>query len=361
MLRVSEPREQYARVREALVAADEALVRALDERCRAARTLAALQEDDPEGYYAMPRDLEVIARARELVREFPAAHVEPVMREVLAATDALVGPKTVAYLGPEGGFGHVAARRHFGAPAVLRAADSAAEVLEEVARGRADFGVLPLETSSEGAITATLQCLAEADVRICAEHTVPCSYHLFSRTGRSADVERIHGTPPAIAACERSLRSHFPRAAVVDVEAAEAAARQARDDDGSAALGTEVLGALYGLERARERMEDTHGIEVRCAVVGHDVPPRTGADRTVLVLAVQDAPGALYRALGPLANRGINLTRLESRPAIGKPWRYFFFVELDGHLSERPVLTALDELREISPFVKILGSHPKAA
>jgi chorismate mutase / prephenate dehydratase len=284
-----------------------------------------------------------------------------VLREVLAATDAIVGPKTVAYLGPEGGFGHVAARRHFGAPATLRAVDSIAEVLEEVTRGRVSFGVIPLETSSEGAITATLHGLAESDVRICAEHAVPSSHHLFSLSGNPADVERIHGTPPAIAACERLLRNHFPHATVVDVPSGEAAAQQARQDERSAALGTEILGELYGLETARERVEDAHGIDIRFAIVGSDLPPRTGADRTVMALAVQDSPGELYQALQPFASRGINLTRIESRPAIGKPWKYLFFVEMDGHITERPLLTAIDELRNISQFVKILGSHPRAS
>lgn len=358
---MSDPQEQFARIREALEAADRALVQALDERSRAIRRVTALRESDPDGYYALPRDREVIERAREQAEDFPEGAIEPVFRELLAACDAIVGPKTVAYVGPEGGFGHVAARRHFGAPAVLRAVDGVAAVLDEVARGRVSFGVVPLETSSEGAITATLHGLADSDVKICAERRVPSSYHLFSRSGNAADVETIHGTAPAIAACERNLRNHFPRATVIDAPSGEVAAQMAREEPTSAALGTDIVGDVYGLERARERMEDVAGIDIRHAVVGNDLPPRTGSDRTVLAMAVHDTPGALYQALQPFANRGINLTRLESRPAIAKPWKYLFFVEMDGHVTERAVLTAIDELRDISRFVKILGSHPRPA
>ncbi|MFW5876443.1 MAG: prephenate dehydratase, partial [Myxococcota bacterium] len=117
----------------------------------------------------------------------------------------------------------------------------------------------------------------------------------------------------------------------------------------------------YGLVPVRERMEDVAGIDILHGIVGNDLPPRTGSDRTVLAMAVQDSPGALYQGLQPFANRGINLTRLESRPAIGKPWKYLFFVEMDGHVTERSVLTAIDELRDISRFVKILGSHPRSS
>ncbi|MFW6086899.1 MAG: prephenate dehydratase domain-containing protein [Myxococcota bacterium] len=358
---MSDPQEEFARIREAIEAADRSLVEALDERSRAMRSLSALYETDPDGYYALPRDRAVIERARERIEDFPSTAIEPVFREILAACDHILGPKTVAYVGPEGGFGHVAARRHFGAPAVLRAVDTVAAVIEEVARGRVSFGVLPLETSSEGAITATLHGLAESDVKICAERVVPSSYHLFSRTGDTAQVDKVHGTAPAIAACEHNLRAHFPRATIIDVASGEAAAQATRDDDASAALGTDVVGELYGLVPVRERMEDVAGIDILHGIVGNDLPPRTGSDRTVLAMAVQDSPGALYQALQPFANRGINLTRLESRPAIGKPWKYLFFVEMDGHVTERSVLTAIDELRDISRFVKILGSHPRSS
>ena len=232
-------------------------------------------------------------------------------------------------------------------------------VLDEVARERASFGVVPLETSSDGAITATLHGLAAADVKISAERTLATNYHLFSATGNATDIDKIYGAAPALAACERFLRARFPRATVLDVPSGEVAAEFALADHGAAAVGTEVLGQLHPLRVVHERIEDLAGVETRFAIVGNELPSRTGRDKTVVAMAVHDAPGALYEALQPFARRDINLTRLESRPARGAAWRYLFFVEMDGHVTDRPMLTALEELRSISRHVKVLGSYPR--
>jgi chorismate mutase/prephenate dehydratase len=358
---VSDPKDDFARIRASLESADAALLEALDHRAQAMQEYRALRERDPEGYYALPRDAELLARARESVKSFPSASVEPVLREVLSASHHIVAPITVAYLGPEGAFAHTAARKRFGAAAELRVRDTVDEVLEEVERGRASHAVVPLETSSDGALTATLHGLVKADVRISGELTVPASYHLMSSTGNAQDVEKIYGAPHAIAMCEKHLRTQFPRATVLDVPSGEVAAQFAKEDHGAAAVGTEIIAERYDLRVVRERIEDTSGIETRFAVVGHEHPPRTGRDKTVLALATHDEPGALYRALHPFAERDINLTRLESRPVRGQAWRYVFFVELDGHVTDRPVLTALEELRGTTRFVKILGSYPRPA
>ncbi len=356
---MGDPKDDFARIRDALDSADAALLDSLEARAQALAEYRTLRERDPEGYYALPRDAEVLSRARERVRVFPSEAVEPVLREVLSASEAMIAPVTVAYLGPEGAFAHTAARRRFGAAAELRSRDSVPEVLEEVERGRAKFGVVPLETSSDGALTATLQGLLRSDARICGELTLPASHHLMSSTGNAQDVEKVYGAPGAIGACERYLRVHFPKATVLDVPSGEVAAQFAREDHGAAAVGTEIIAERYQLRILRERIEDVTGVETRFAVVGNEHPPRTGKDRTVLALAVHDQPGALYRGLQPFADRDINLTRLESRPVQGQTWRYVFFVELDGHVTDRPVLTALEELRGTTRFVKILGSYPR--
>ena len=349
------------RIRAALDSADAALVEALEQRARTILEYRALREKDPDGYYALPRDEDVLAHARDRAKAFPRASVEPVLREVLSATQHLIAPVAVAYLGPEGGFAHAAARRLFGAAAELLARDSVSTVLDEVQRKRASTGIVPLETSTDGALTATLHGLVQAEVRITGEITLPASFHLLSNTGNVQDVDKIYGAPQAIAMCEKYLRTHFPRATVLDVPSGDVAAQFAKEDHGSAAVGTEVIAKHYGMRVVRERIEDVSGVEMRFAIVGHEHPQRTGRDRTVLALATHDAPGALYRALHPFAERDINLTRLESRPVRGQAWKFVFFVELDGHVTDRPVLTALEELRSTTRFVKILGSYPRPA
>jgi chorismate mutase/prephenate dehydratase len=271
----------------------------------------------------------------------------------------MMAPRTVAYAGSEGGFAHAAARKHFGASATFRSAPSVGAVLEEVTRGRASGGVVPLETSTDGAVTATLHGLVQADVKICAELTMPQSYHLASETGNASDIEKIYGATHAVAACERFLRERFPRATVLDVPSADVAAQFAKEDHGAAAIATDIVVPSHDLRIIHERIEDVTGVETRFAVVGHDLPPRTGTDRTVLAMAVGDGPGSLHRSLQPFADRSINLTRLESRPSHGTAWRHVFFVELDGHVTDRPVLTCIEDVRAVSRMVKVLGSYPR--
>jgi chorismate mutase/prephenate dehydratase len=352
-------RDEFEEIRTTLAAADSALVEALDRRARAIREYVALRERDPELYLSLPRDAEVVERAIQARKEFPADALEPVLREVLSASAAMVAPVKVVFLGVEGGFAHDAARRRFGSHAELSGVGTVLGVLDEVQRGRVSFGVVPLETSSDGALTATLHGLVETDVRICGELTLPVSYHLLSKTGNVGDIDKIYAAPAAIAACEIHLRASFPRATLLDVPSGEVAAELARDDHGAAAVGNDLVAERHSLRIVRERVEDEAGIETRFAIVGNDHPPRTGADRTVLALAVHDEPGALYNALKPFADRSINLTRLESRPARSSAWRYLFFVEMDGHVTDRPLLTAVEELRSSVRFVKILGSYPR--
>lgn len=353
------PDEEIAKIREALEAADSALVDALDRRAQAILDLLSLKERHPDGYYRLPRDEEVIRQARERTTAFPEASVEPVLREVLSACAALAAPRSIAYMGTEGSFAHVAARSQFGAHTTFHAYETVRDVLDEVMRGRASFGILPLETSSDGALTETLHGLAESDTKICAERTLASTYHLLSKTGNATDIDKIYGAPTALAACERFLRTRFARATVLDVPSGDVAAQFAATDHGAAAVGTSILSDLHDLRAVHEHIEDSAGVETRFAVVGSALPSRTGTDRTVLAMAVHDEPGALYSALHPFADRGINLTRLESRPAPGAVWRYLFFVEMDGHVTDRPVLTALEELRRISRHVKVLGSYPR--
>ncbi len=353
--------EEFARIQQALEAADTSLTEALDARAKAVQQLAQLRARHPDSFYRLPRDEFVIGRAREQTKVFPEASVEPVFRELLSACERMIAPRTVSYVGAPGSFAHLAARRHFGSASTLQSAESVEQTLDEVARGRACYGVVPLETTTDGAITETLHQLVRADPKICAEISVNNNYHLISSTGNATDVEKIYGTPAAIAACEQFLRSRFPKATVLDVPNDDVAAEFARGDHGAAAVGTDLLKHDRELRVVKERIEDVVDVETRFAIVGNELPSRTGQDRTVLAVAVHDKPGALYDALQPLAKRDVNLTRLESRPAHGAAWRYLFFMEMEGHMTDRPLLTALEELRALSRYVKVLGSYPRPA
>ncbi len=352
--------DRLRRITEALEEADRQLVEALNARAKAIHEFTALRKEEADEPVRLPKKATVVESARSMANEFPAASIEPVFREVLSACTELVTPDVVAYFGSPGDRAHAAARNYFGHAPSFRPKESVSSVFADVLHGHATFGVVPLETSTDGAITATLTGLVAMDVKLCAERTSPLRYQLLSQSGEAAQVLRIYGAAPAIAACERQLRSRYPDAILVDVQSGEAAAHFALGDDQCAALGSPLLKELHGLRLVEDRLEDDSDVVTRFGIVGNRLPGRTGQDRTVLAMAPGDEPGALHRALRPLADREINLTRIESRPAPGtEQWRHVFFLEMDGHITDRAVLTAVEELRRIARYAKVLGSYPR--
>ena len=360
---MADPKSEFAKIRAALEEADRTLVEALDARAKAVQSFVELRERAPESYERLPSTAEVVQRALETAKHFPHDALELALREILGACARLVAPVRVAVLAPEWGLAHVAARMHFGSTAEVEALDSVEAVFDDVQRKRCAFGVVPFETSSDGALSATLDALIQSDARVCAELTVPNTYDLVSKTGNAADVDKIYATAPALAACEGTLRREFPKLTILDVRSGRIAAQLTLEDHGAAAVVARFSADENPLDLrvVRERIEDRAGVETRFVVIGQERPIRTGHDRTVLALAVGDAPGSLHRALQPFADRGINLTRIESRPARGTSWRYVFIVELDGHMTDRSVLTALEDVRAASRHVKLLGSYPRPA
>lgn len=357
---MSDSRDRIAQLRTALDAADNDLVKALDARARAVRELAAIAESDPNAFITYPTIAEVVARLRETRRDFPSKALEPVIREVLSASAEMIAPVKVGALGPAGGFAHAAARAHFGTRAVVQVFETVPDVFAALERGAVSYGVVPLETSSDGTLFATLSGLAAGRAKITAERSMLGQYHLFSKTGNAGDVEKIYGSANAFAATTRVLKADFGRAPQLDMHSGVIAAELAAEDHGAAAVGPELLAELSNLRAVRRNIEDDPNVQLRYVVLGNDSPRRTGRDRTMLALALGEEPGSLYAALQPFAERGINLTRLESRRVSGGLGD-LFFLELDGHVSDRPVLTAIEEVKAKSRNVRVIGSYPRPA
>lgn len=338
--------------------ADAELAAALTKRAAGVKSAEEIRRASPAEYFGKLSDDECVRRVLAGVKGLEAAGVRAIVREVLSASHALVENRRVVVVGGRGSFAHVAARAHFGSSTSYGSCPTVALALDELARDGASYVVLPLETSTDGAVTATLTGLVHSEAHICAEVTVNVVHHLWSSSGKREDIERIYGTRSGLAAADAHLRREFPRATLHDVELASVAAGFAGEDPKAAVIGPGVL-SEHGLVPVVEGIDDERGLSTRFAIVGKTLPSRTGRDRTVIAMAVADSPGALYNTLRPLAERGINLTRLESRPASGTAWRYLFFVEMDGHVTDRPILTGLEELRGISRHVRILGSYPR--
>jgi chorismate mutase/prephenate dehydratase len=337
---------------------DSRLVAMLDERARMARRLGELRRDLPPaipvGDQAAIREL-----AERSTGDMPRESLREVLREVFAAGLALELPVKVAYVGPEGGPGHAAARGRFGPTASnLVSTDNPSNALEEVSRKRAEYAVVPFETSTEGPLQSTILSLLDRDLRIAEILDDDFSLHLMGRPGATGEVEKIYATGSDHTLCRRYLDGIASRTAVVQVKTPRMACQLAVEEPGAAAIASERFGAEFGLEILQREVRDADSPRVRHAVTGSRPSGRTGSEATSFVFSVQDAPGSLLDVLRVFAERGIRLTKIQSHPVEGASWNYLFYVEAAGHFTDRPLVTAFEEIKRMTRLFKLLGSYP---
>ncbi len=347
-------------VRRGIDAIDSRIVGLLNERAKLAERAGAAKLRDGRPTYAPDREREVLDRlARINEGPLPDESLRVIYHEILSASRALESPLIVAYLGPEATFTHEAAKRHFGLSAHLAARRTIAEVFADVERGRAAYGVVPIENSQEGVVNHTLDLFVNSDLSIGAEILLGVHQHLLSRTGDLSAVTRVYSHAHAIAQCRQWLENNLAGVPLIDVDSTARAAELAAEDPSAAAIASEMAATLYRLQPAARRIEDMRGNATRFLVIGHDEPKPTGADRTSLVFALHDTPGILHRALAVFAKDRVNLTRIESRPSRRRAWDYIFFVDLEGHQKDPEVARVITALRKSCAFLKVLGSYPR--
>ena len=292
-------------------------------------------------------------RDEEIVRLF---------REIMSACLAQQEPLKVAYLGPEGTFTQQAVLKHFGHS--VRALPLAAidEVFQEVAGGHADFGVVPVENSTEGTVNNTLDMFLTSPLKICGEVELRMHQNLMGRMHGLEKIERVYSHPQSLAQCRQWLDEYLPNAERMPVSSNAEAARRARDEDGTAAIAGEAAAEVYGLNIIVPEIEDAPDNTTRFLVIGRKLfsRQRQRQDLAARVRRRHATPGALHRLLGPLAEHGVSMTRIESRPSRRRKWDYVFFIDVDGHADAAPLSTALDELKKQSSLFKVLGSYPAA-
>ncbi|MBN1141999.1 MAG: prephenate dehydratase [Deltaproteobacteria bacterium] len=291
---------------------------------------------------------------------FPSSAIRGVYREIISASLSLEQPLTVVYLGPQATFTQEAAIRQFGLSARLVPAKSTAMVFDEVLRGRAQYGVVPVENSNEGIVSHTLDMFLESDLKIYAEILLEVSQSLLNLSGRMEDIKRVISHPHALGQCRLWLEENLPETPQLDVSSTARAAQMAVEDPSCAALASEMAASLYGLKVVKRKIEDNPNNFTRFLVIAKASPAPSGADKTSLMFSVRDQPGILCRMLEPFSKRGINLTKIESRPIRKKAWEYVFFLDLEGHLAESAIAAAVEELRSHCQFVKVLGSYPRS-
>jgi chorismate mutase / prephenate dehydratase len=355
--------DELERLRAAIDAVDRGLLAALNERARLVQEVGRIKHQHGTPVYEASRELRIVdALRRANPGPFPDAGLAPVFREIISATRSLEEPIDVAYFGPEGTFTHQAARQQFGAQARLVPVPTIRDVFAAVEGAKQPLGVVPVENTTEGVVTQTLDCLAEFDVTVCAEVMLRISQTLLSRSGRLEDVVRVASHPQPLAQCRRWLERQLPRAEVVETASTAVAAQRAKEDPGTAAIGSVAAADVYGLVPVAQGIEDRRDNTTRFLVIGRDWPGPSGNDLTSAVFTIRkDRPGGLHKLLAPFAESGVNLTSIHLRPIPGKPWEYLFFVDLEGHRSESRVQTALEAAGAIASSSRVVGSFPRAS
>jgi chorismate mutase / prephenate dehydratase len=363
---MAEGADSLAELRARIDAIDDEILGLLDERAAiAARAKAAKQAGGRE-VYDPNRERAIIDRLQTRAGgRFPVRAIRPVFQEIISACLSVEKGVQVAYLGPEGTFTHQAVKRHFGSSATALPAGTIAAVFAEIERGGAEWGVVPVENSSEGIVNHTLDSFLDSSLCIAAEIVVPIEQCLLARADVALSaIERVYSHPQALAQCRDWLSQNLPSAAQVEAASTADAARSAASDGHGAAIGAEPAGRLYGLVVARSPIQDlTHNV-TRFLVIGRpgSGPAATGQgnEKTTVLLALADRAGALLDVLAPLSAAGINLSKIESRPSRRRAWDYVFFLDLDGHASDPAVADVLARIAADCQLFKVLGSYRKA-
>ncbi len=348
-------------IRKQIDALDEQILKLLNARADCVHDVGEFKRSEGLEIYAPEREEQVYRSLAErnstIGGRLPETAVRAVYREIMSASLALEKDLRIAYLGPEATFTHQAARSKFGASVKYAPQGSIGDVFEAVTRGNADYGVVPVENSWEGAVNHTLDMFIESDVQVCAQVLLRIEHHLLSSSSREK-ITKIYSHPQAFAQTRNWLQRNLPGVECVEVSSTTRAAECAAREAGAAAVAGKLAGELLGLNILDSSIQDSADNTTRFLVIGMRPSPATGSDRTSLLFSVAHEPGALYRALEPFHLQGINIGKIESRPSRRKAWEYCFFLDVDGHANDAALQTVLLELRQRCTQVKILGTFP---
>ncbi len=354
--------EEIDKLRREIDSLDDQLLGLVSRRAELARRIGELKAG--KAAYRPEREAEILRRVSERnPGPLPAERVLAVFRELISACRGMEAALRVAYLGPQGTFSEQAVRKQFGHAVEAQPTASVDEAFRRCESGAADFAVVPLENSSEGAVGRTHDLLLVTPLKICAELELRVQQNLISRASSLDAVKRVYSHAQSLAQCNAWLNQNLPGVERVSVASNAEAAQRAAAEAGAAAIAGEAAAGHYGLALLARSIEDDPNNTTRFVVLGNVEPAPTGRDRTSLVMSADNKPGAVHALLTPLAENGVSMTRIESRPARGLRgglWEYVFFVDLEGHRQEARVAAALETLRRLAPFLKVLGSYPAA-
>ncbi len=353
--------QDLQKFRKAIDRIDAKLVRLLNERAKNVLRIKAVKSRGDLHFYAPHREMEVYRRVCRLNQgPFTAESLKAIFSEIMSASLALESRLKIAYFGLPGANTHIAALQKFGSSSAYVSGPTLKDVFLEVERGRAHYGVVPIENSTEGMVSHTLDLFVESDLKICSEIYMPISHTLMSKSGDLGKVKTVYSHPQALGQCRVWLEANLPGVRIVESASTSRAAQQTAADAKAAAIAPDLAAKLYRLKPIAKHIEDMQDNFTRFLVIGRTTAERTGSDKTSLMVSIKDKVGALFALLYPFEKHGLNLTNIESRPSRKKAWDYYFFIDFLGHIDDSPARAAIKEIEKSALTVKVLGSYPRS-
>jgi chorismate mutase/prephenate dehydratase len=338
---------------------DRQILRLLNERAEVVLNVGKVKLEKQLKSYDPDREAEIVQHLmRQSSGSFPKQAIASVFREIISACRFIERRLSVMYLGPPASHTHQACVKHFGSSMEAISSENIWDIFESVEKEKVDFGVVPIENSTEGVVNQTLDMFIGSEVKIWGEILTQISHDLLSKSGRRQDIRKIASHPSALAQCREWLKKNFPEVERIETVSTAKAAQIAEQDKTVAAVASSLAARLYGLKVIESRIEDSLLNYTRFLILNRQFREKTEKDKTSILFSIPHSPGSLFQALKPFDERRINLTKIESRPVKDRPWEYIFFLDFEGHISDPPIRETLEEMKEKVLFMKVLGSYP---
>lgn len=357
---MSEPKTgDLSQIRQKIDALDTRIVDLLNERTALAVEIGRAKKATGQGIYAPERESQIYQMLENRAKDglLPKNALKAIYREIMSASLALEKPLTIAYLGPEASFTHLASLSKFGSSVSYFPTATINEVFREVEKGLADYGVIPIENSTEGAVNHSLDMFIDSELKICSEILFQIQHNLMASCDIKS-IKRVYSHPQVFGQCRRWIDAHLSGVELVETVSTTQAAQKAQREQGAAAIASKLAGTLYNLPILVEGVQDFAKNVTRFLVIAQHVPKPTKKDKTSILVSVKDKVGALYDILLPMKRYRMNMTKIESRPSKKKPWEYYFYIDIEGHADDPKTRKMLDRMDEKVKFLKILGSYP---
>lgn len=338
---------------------DDKILKLLEERVLYAIEIGKIKKKDGISPLKLDREHQILSRLIKNRNILSKEAILSIYREIFAVCLKSQTEPKIGYLGPPATFTHQAAQIKFGSINNFIPLPDIPSIFTEVEKGKLNWGVVPIENSTEGVVSTTLDMLISSNINICDEIYLKISHCLLSKETNISKIKRIYSHPQVFAQCRGWIAKNLKNCESIDTPSTSYAAGKASKEHSSSAIASKIAGEYYGLNILAEGIEDLVENTTRFFVIGKEKNPPTGKDKTSILFSIKDRPGALHDMLKPFAEQGINLTKIESRPSKIKPWDYMFFIDFEGHIEDEPVKKALSSLESLCNYLKILGSYPK--